>query len=283
LRCAGHPAGGAGRAAALLLACALAGVAALAWRYVPPAEAPPAVAGEPAAAFVAPERAAAFAEELRGAGVRGVEGGALPLPPAAEPSTRYVLDRIHREATRRAEAGPVESRDAHARIAAAAARDDLHMPGLMRARFRTTDGRAVVWIQDAAVPASRDEFFSAERACLQGIAAMRRDGRVAATLALLLAGLVTAWRGGAEAGRAMVLRALAFVAGAAVLFAMPDPLGHGSAAALAPLLVCVAWSPGTTCVAGAAVLAALQPDLYLPCALAFAATTLLAWPVRLRA
>ncbi|MHC4547804.1 MAG: hypothetical protein ACYTEZ_03420 [Planctomycetota bacterium] len=240
------------------------------------ARVPAALRGEPAATFVPRDQALARAEELRRAGWRGVVGDDTPVPPEPSALTRRQLHNIFHLATLNARKSQGERRERFEEVAEAAALEGLFLPPELRVRLRTTDGRAVLWIQEDP-PLDRDDFMSARLYRLRGELQLREEGRLGALLAFLLAGGWLCYRRGNWAALALAAR-FAGVAAAFGLLWLGET--HGAALpaeVLAPLLVVTAFGPSLHGALGLGAAAAVMPQSYLWPALALALAAACAW------
>jgi hypothetical protein len=125
-------------------------------------------------------------------------------------------------------------------VAQAAALDSLYLPASLRARLRTKDGRWVLWVQEEAA-VEHAEFESAELYRLRGERGLRGNSRVAAWIALLIAGLAFARRRGSIR---QLLARFAVAASCALLLHLSARAGFEVAAETAfPLLVVASMLP----------------------------------------
>jgi hypothetical protein len=251
------------RSALVTLALLLGTGGLLLWTYEPQVRLPEGLQLEPAATFVAGQKAAQKAAELRAAGLKTVVGEKNPIPPDPDLRTRRLLSKIYRQASFLERTAPEAQRPRFHDVAQAAALDSLYLPASLRARLRTKDGRWVLWVQEEGA-IDHDELESAELYRSRGERGLRRNARWAAWIALLIAGLAFARRRGSV--HQLVLR-FAVAASCALLLHLAARAGFDVAPETTfPLLVVASMLP-----AWPAILAVIAAGLGMHSVLGFPA------------
>ncbi|MCZ6573888.1 MAG: hypothetical protein O7C98_12085 [Planctomycetota bacterium] len=238
---------------------------------------PEAVRSEPAASLVPRPQRAAEAARLSEAGFEAVtDAGLLPAPADAE--GQRLLLKIFRRAERLAVDATGTRRDQLQTVATAAALDSLHLPRDLRVRFRTTDGRAAVWVQprDAKLLDEHPEVIGSSAYRVRGSYRLRREGRWAGLAVFALGGLLLVWRLGRYAATPVQFGAAGLLAGGFLLYALDTPAHPVLGEATYPLLACVALGPSLWLMLPLAGAAAFAPTLLLPHAAALALAVLVA-------
>jgi hypothetical protein len=234
-------------AARVLVALLLAAGALLLHLHEPVIRLPGHLQREPAATFVDPTETRQAAEELRARGFTTVIGEKEIVPADPDRRTRWALSKIFRLATRLGKTAPEEQRARFRETARAASLDSLYLPAPLRARLRTRDGRAVLWVQEEASVADPD-FVSAETYRLRGERQLRRDAGIAACIALVLGGLLLARRHGEGTIVPLTLGFLAIGLCGSLLHLAGLAGADSAVETLLPLLVVAALSPSLACV-----------------------------------
>jgi hypothetical protein len=232
-----------------------------------PASVPAGLWSQPAATFVEPARVGARAGELRAAGYRNVVGDVDPVPPDPDLEVKRWLHDIYSRSKLLARDDP-----RFEAVARAAASEGLYWPLDLRRQLRTTDRAAVLWVQDEAHLAD-EEFMSAEAYRWRGDSGLRRDGKLAGLVLLVLAGLLL------DARRQRSVEALVGSGIGLVVLVMAEGSGVPLVPqAWFPLLVLAAQCPSWAAIGGLAVAALAMPVLAWP-AVALALTVAFAWLV----
>jgi hypothetical protein len=224
-----------------------------------PVRSPEELRGEPAAFFAAANERASAVEELRGEGFRDIVGGeTMPAVDARDFAVQRQLDSIHRTAKRREREATGAEREALIQVREAAARDGVVVPGSLRLRRETRDGRPVLWIHDPVDPA--DERFASHALFRQeSTRLLRENTRLAAAVVFVLAVLLRMLRGRRHLMSDLWVAVLALVLGVTWVGAAEVAGVGGLAEPLLPVLAVAAFAASWGFVVGLGAVAALFP------------------------